>query len=209
MVVPSSFKLLVEGNDERYVIRRLCERMALESVPEPEDCRGIEPLLERIRDTLVEPGLEALGIVADANSDIGSRWQGIQHRAGTRGIVLPNNPDPVGTIVTATEDTPRVGVWLMPNNADSGELEDFVAQMIPQDDPVWPRSKDYIDRIPEKHQKFAANKTTRAQVHAWLATRADPRQMGLAITAGDLKTDGVLVQAFVHWLNRLFGDPPA
>ncbi|MCY4576395.1 MAG: hypothetical protein OXC55_07350 [Chloroflexi bacterium] len=178
-------------------------------MPEPEDCRGIEPLLERIRDALVEPGLEALGIVADANSDIGSRWQGIQHRAGTRGIVLPNNPDPVGTIVAATEDTPRVGVWLMPNNADSGELEDFVAQMIPQDDPVWPRSQDYIDRIPAEHQKFAANKTTRAQVYAWLATREDPRQMGLAIMTGDLKTDGILAQAFVHWLNRLFGDPPA
>ena len=92
----------------------------------------------------------------------------------------------------------------MPDNASPGELEDFVSQMIPPGDPVWPISQDYIERIPPEDRKFADGKTLRAQLHAWLAAREDPRQMGLAIRARDLNTDGELCQRFIKWLERLF-----
>ena len=76
---------------------------------------------------------------------------------------------------------PRVGIWLMPNNKVPGELEEFVASMIPDGDPVWPLAKDYVDRIPTKHRKFSDRKILRAKVHSWLATRTEPRKMGAAI----------------------------
>ena len=90
----------------------------------------------------------------------------------------------------------------MPNNHSVGELEDFVVQMIPPNDKVWPLAQCYIDRIP--NPLFSASKTLRAQLHAWLAAREDPRQMGLAIRAKDLDVDGELCQRFVVWLARLF-----
>ncbi len=93
----------------------------------------------------------------------------------------------------------------MPDNVSPGELEDFVAQMIPGTDPVWPLSQDYIEGIPPKDRRFAEGKTLRAKVHAWLATREDPRQMGSAIGAGDLQVDGDLCKRFICWLKRLFG----
>ncbi len=91
----------------------------------------------------------------------------------------------------------------MPDNHSAGELENFVIQMVPADDPVWPLSQRYIDEIP--NPPFAASKTVRAQLYAWLAAREDPRQMGLAIRARDLDVDGDLCQRFVAWLTRLFG----
>ena len=100
---------------------------------------------------------------------------------------------------------PRVGIWLMPDNQSLGELEDFVAQMIPDNDPVWPLSQDYIDRIPEEHREFNENKTSTAEVYAWLATREDPRQMGAAIGTRDLDIDGDLCTRFTAWLDMLFG----
>ena len=100
---------------------------------------------------------------------------------------------------------PRVGVWLMPDNQSPGELEDFVAQMIPDGDPVWPLSQDYIDGIPVSDRKFAHGKTLRAKIHAWLAAREDPRQMGLAIRARDLDIGGDLCTRFTAWLDMLFG----
>ena len=96
---------------------------------------------------------------------------------------------------------PRVGIWLMPDNQSLGELEDFVAQMIPDNDPVWPLSQDYISRIPEEHREFAENKTSTAEVYAWLATREDPRQMGAAIGARDLEHRW----SPLHELHRLAG----
>lgn len=54
---------------------------------------------------------------------------------------------------------PRVWVYLMPDNASTGELEDFVMQMIPEGDPVWPRFKRYIGEIPQADRKFPEIKT--------------------------------------------------
>ena len=92
----------------------------------------------------------------------------------------------------------------MPDNTEPGELEDFVAKMIPASDTVWPLSQSYIDGIPCAERKFSKKKKARAQVHAWLAAREDPRQMGAAIGARDLNVDGPLCQQFVAWLTRLF-----
>ena len=44
----------------------------------------------------------------------------------------------------------------------------------------------------------------RAKVHAWLATRGEPRKMGSAIYAQDLRVDGPLSTTFANWLQELF-----
>ena len=92
----------------------------------------------------------------------------------------------------------------MPDNVSPGELEGFVSQMIPSTDRVWPLSQRYVDQIPHTERKFTETKTLRAKIHVWLATREDPRQMGLAIGAGDLQVNNLLSQRFLTWLARLF-----
>ena len=76
--------------------------------------------------------------------------------------------------------------------------------MIPSGDPVWPLSEAYIEGIPPADRKFAPGKIQRAKVHAWLATREEPRRMGLAIKARDLDTNAESTTAFVDWLRTLF-----
>ena len=92
----------------------------------------------------------------------------------------------------------------MPDNQRTGELEDFVADMIPRDDPVWPRARQYIDGIPKADRKFKEGKLTRAYVHAWLAARNKPRPMGTAVEVNDLRHDSTNAASLVGWLNRLF-----
>ena len=198
---------MVEGPDDFHVIEHLWRQNRSDMMFKVVRFGGYSQLRQELPDYVVSPGRETLGVVADANDDIGGRWQSIANQLSKRNVELPRMPDPAGTIVAATEDTPKVGVWLMPNNVDAGELEDFVAQMIPQSDLVWPRSRDYINGIPAEDRKFAVNKTTRAQVHAWLAAREDPRRMGTAIAAGDLDVAVPLAVQFVDWLVRLFGEP--
>ena len=119
---------------------------------------------------------------------------------------LPDAPDPIGTVKDALNGRFRVGVWIMPDNQRTGELEDFVAQMIPRNDPVWPLSKAYIEGISIEHRRFGT-KEVRAKVLSWIATREDPGFMGQAISRGDLDTSGKPCQTFISWLNRLFADP--
>ena len=126
------------------------------------------------------------------------------HRLRGEDIEVPRTPERTGTVIDETIRTPRIGIWLMPDNQSTGELKDFVAQLIPDDDPVWPRSQRYIECIPECDRKFSKKKTQRARIHAWLATREDPRRMGAAIGAGDLLLDGTLCTEFAEWLRELF-----
>ena len=98
----------------------------------------------------------------------------------------------------------RVGVWLMPDNKRSGELENFIFSMIPKNDPILPRAMCYVDNIPECERKFENHKLTRAYVHSWLATCKKPWPMGTAIKAGYLSYDVEIVDSFVKWLRRLF-----
>ena len=94
----------------------------------------------------------------------------------------------------------------MPNNESPGELEDFVAAMIPQGDAVWPLSEAYIEGIPVAARRFQPSKTLRAKVHSWLATREEPRQMGSAIGVGDLDVSVPDAVTLAAWLRRLFGE---
>ena len=196
--------LLVEGQDDEHVVRHLC----LRSQPIPsfhiENKLNVDNLLDSIKQEVRVPGRNAVGILVDANDDLNARWSAVANRLREGNIEVPRIPESNGTLINDTTRTPRVGIWLMPDNASPGELENFVSEMIPNDDPVWPRSQSYIDGIPESDRKFIEKKVPRAKVHAWLATREEPRKMGVAIRAQDLQVDGALSTAFANWLRKLF-----
>ena len=201
--------LLVEGEDDKHVIRHLSERWDQSLEFAIKDYEGIENVLPSIRDHIDELGRPAVGVVVDADFDVLNTWNRVCNRireSEQSVSPIPPAPDPNGTIIPENPDTgsPRVGIWIMPDNVSLGELEGFVSQLIPADDPVWPLSQRYIADIPVRERKFAENKTLRAQIHAWLATREDPRQMGLAIRAHDLAVNNPLSQTFLRWLSRLF-----
>ena len=193
--------LLVEGPNDEHVVRHLCNRQ--QAMPEfyIRGKGGIEVLLEDIGLEILDPRRKAVGILVDANDDLDARWRSVANRLRQENIEVPSSPKRTGTII---DSNPRVGIWLMPDNTSPGELENFVSEMIPADDPVWPLSENYIDDIPQAHRKFTGKKIMRAKIHAWLATREDPRQMGAAIAARDLHVDGTLSTAFANWLRQLF-----
>ena len=196
--------LLVEGQNDKHVVKHLCCR----SQPMPqfhiEEKGNINQLLDSIKPEVRVSGRRALGILLDANEDLEARWRAVSDRLRQEKIEVPRSPESVGTLLDETTRTPRIGIWLMPDNRSSGELENFVSEMIPDEDPVWPRAQRYIEEIPEEHRKFTEKKTQRAKLHAWLATREDPRQMGAAIGAGYLHVDGNLSTTFADWLRQLF-----
>ena len=207
MVVPGASShhprvLLVEGQDDKHVVRHLCD--GDESIPQFHivDKEGIDNLLAAIALEVRAPGREVVGIVVDADNDPVSRWQAVSGRLARENIQMPGNSDSAGTIINGT---PRIGIWIMPDNRSPGELEDFVATMIPEDDPIWPRSGEYIDGIPARERRFSPDKVMRAKIYAWLATRRMPGRMGSAIGAGDLRVFGEPGTDFSAWLGTLFG----
>ena len=203
MGAPDSQLLIVEGNDERHVIEKLLARYKLTKSFAIDAKGGFPELHKSIYNEVNAPRRQVLGILADANDHPDQRWESISDKLKEAACEVPPSPVQGGTVFDGPRDI-RVGVWLMPDNDRSGELEDFVAELIPQDDPIWPQAQSYINNIPVSERPFPSQKLTRAHVHAWLATREKPRPMGLALTAGDLLHDAPLAHAFVGWIRSLF-----
>ena len=206
-----SHVLLVEGEDDKHVVRHLCNRSEKDWKFEIIPGDGWENLRGTIGAQIRASGRKVIGIIVDADDDVDARWCAVARRLEQAGLVdVPSEPVPDGTIIPSQKRIPRIGIWMMPDNELPGELEDFIARMIPRDDAIWPLSQKYIDCIPEAERKFKSKKKRRAQVHAWLATRAKPRPMGTAITAQDLQMEANS-QKLIDWLQRLFGssDPVA
>ena len=191
--------LFVEGPDDEHVVRNLRTRAGLESSFSIGQKQNDAALIESISREVVVPDRIAIGFIIDADDNPDSRWQAVFDRLRRRLDSVPHARDPAGTVI---EGRPRVGVWLMPDNTSTGELEDFVAKMVPEGDPVWPLAKNYIEAVPKPYLR---TKPSKAEIHAWLATRERPFRMGEAIGAQALNTDGPLCQSFTMWLNRLFG----
>lgn len=198
--------LIVEGNDDEHVAKHIAMRIGLDmSSFEVKPKNGVSQVIESITTEIKAPGRQVIGFVLDANNDVDGRWAAIRHELEQVALNLREKPTPSGTVVDATSTTPRVGIWLMPDNESPGELEDFVARMIPDGDPVWPLAQQYIQGIPKPARRFKLKKARRAEVYAWLAARKNPGPMGAAIGRHDLKTDGALCVRFSEWLRALFG----
>ena len=197
--------IAVEGTNDKHVVRQLIPPIGIEQKVDTVAYGGINELLKSIDVTTEIEGIRTVAVIVDADDHPDRRWQAVKDRLERKGVVVPKEPDPCGTIIFCkTDEHPRIGIWMMPDNRSPGELEHFVAKMIPDDDPVWPLSEGYIDSIPSNHRAFRPQKETRAKVLSWIATREEPGFMGQAIDRRDLQTDGELCQTFIAWLNRLF-----
>ena len=126
-------RLLVEGDTDKRVIPFLMEANGIgwvrdgQPVVRIEPYNGVEELLKPgvVEAELRASGLEALGVMVDANGDASDRWNRIKTICDDQFVDLPDRipHDGLETVHPATDA--RFGVWIMPDNRFSGMLEDF------------------------------------------------------------------------------------
>lgn len=201
--------LIVEGKDDKHVILHIAQRTKLNLAWEDIiDKNGVDRLIPSMTSEVKVPGRAAIGFILDADERPRDRWKSIVDCFDKIRVMLPDTPNRCGTIISEAPERgmPRIGVWLMPDNnlACRGELEDFVKCMIPENDPIFPLAESFIESINEEDRVFRSHKKSKAEVHAWLATRKEPGPMGLAIQRKDLDINGELCKRFVSWINCLF-----
>lgn len=200
--------LLVEGKDDEHVFYSLLEHYQIPERFKIKNKEGINKLLDTLDVELDQSGLERLGIVIDADTDLDARWKSLRHILIQSGYSsVPQGPKSGGTILT--EGThPTVGIWLMPDNTTPGMLEDFVSFLVRQQDALWPLSGDIVAQVMTKDCRFPPAHKIKARLHTWLAWQEEPgKPMGLSITARYLDADALHAQQLIKWLRQLFDLP--
>jgi len=198
--------LLVEGHNDCHVVMSLC---AAHAVPETfgiYQCGGSTEVLKRLNALIVRPNPpQVIGIMLDADSpSLAGKWDSIKSKLKHYSYVFPKNPNANRTIVEGTVDEPKLGFWLMPNNQDSGMLEDFCAEL------AEPESLAFARECVEQAQvrnvtTFKAVHRSKAVIHTYLAWHGEPGYpLGKAITGQALRPHTEVAVKFTNWLIQLF-----
>lgn len=134
--MPEKFKsdaakiLLAEGDNDCHVIAALCKNYAVPKSFELNACGSDDLVFKKFGALLKIETMEIVGVVLDAdNPDFASKWHKFQATLNKVGIHCNGEPNLTGTIIPATDDHPRIGLWLMPDNRVDGMLEDFCLTM--------------------------------------------------------------------------------
>lgn len=230
--------LLVEGINDLHAVRNLVFRHGIpvhyredrEQGAGPEECvfeikqagmiednegGGESNLSRMIRSHLKAEDILTLGIVADADNEPATCWEGrindlfeFEDRAFTSIEDYDTRDGWIGETQNSIGDPVRVGLWVMPDNESKGALEDFAARLIPaaeDDQYLWDYAVDVVDGL--EVQRFRDADRGKAQMHSWLAWQDPPRELiGRSISreTGGLDPHSELAQRFVDWIQRLF-----
>lgn len=203
---PAHKLLIVEGPDDFHTVLSLLQHFQFAEKFRVEDGDGIENLIKSLKTLLRAANQERLGIIADADADVGARWQSFRGVLTDVGYTLvPEAPNPQGTIIVE-EGRPIVGIWLMPENTLPGMLEDFLLCLIPAGEPLRERARNCIESIPDADRKFPDHHRSKAEIYTWLAWQKAPGvPFGQAITNTTFQPTGVpQAESLIDWLRRLF-----
>ncbi|HOD08914.1 MAG TPA: FGGY-family carbohydrate kinase, partial [Myxococcota bacterium] len=139
-------RLIFEGPDDKHVVmnllfnhehngERLCEHFS-EKVKD-----GVDHLIDTLNEELKATDLGRLGVVLDADTDLAKQWARVTRVLDEHGCrAVPAAPNADGTIVE-TNDSKKIGIWVMPDNKSAGALEDFVGKLIAEGDTLWPKAQ--------------------------------------------------------------------
>lgn len=146
-----------------------------------------------------------IGVVLDADTGPDNRWASLIAQMRHHDYKFPRRPDANGTVIEGSGGSPKLGIWLMPNNQIQGMLEDFCVEMIE------PAGRGVAEAAvataqAEGASTFIPNHLSKAIVHTFLAWQDTPgRPLGQGITAQSLRPETPTARAFSQWLTVLFG----
>lgn len=170
-------------------------RGRLVNTEEPKNAVGLIVDFDRQEDNRPEQARNMLQELHDNNNDL--EW------------TFPGSfTDPAGTILEPQNDnTPRVGVWLMPNNQDPGMLETFLQALVPEH---AKRRADYACEVTNQaKQEYGAPykdvHKEKASVHTFLAWEKKPgNPFGTAFESNSLDPHSEAAKPFIAWFCKLF-----
>ena len=203
--------LLVEGPHDASVISGLLQKHRIQ-IPDfkIEVCVGLTNLLTKLDLYLKNSSAyDVIGVVVDADTSVESRWQQLRDRLLKFGKYackrMPLNETGMIVCPIDAEDA-RAGVWILPNNKYQGTLENFLLDMVPQDDELLEEVERELVHLEKENLNRYENKSRdKAKVHTYLSWEENPGcSLNTAIVSRILDSNTELANGFVMWIKNLF-----
>lgn len=214
--------LLVEGESDRAFFELICKKLALDAfvqVAAPKDLTGSHNSKEGVFSCLPielknlgDGQTTRLAVVLDADSEPNGGFQAARDRINE--IVEPfgyrlSSGNAGGSIYQNDDGLADLGLWVMPNNAQEGMLEDWIKSCMPSDEQaLFMHAISAIDALPAP-PKFNTIHRSKAEVATWLAWQKRPGHGLYRIVQDDLiDTGSLLYLELSAWLKHVFPATP-
>lgn len=225
--------LLVEGSSDKSLFEKLIDHLALRvevTVAKPTDVggtfnskQGVYNLLPLLLPQLRNEQLSALGVILDADRpEDGGGLIATVRSADARLAKYDYSPfGPLradvslsqGYIAQHPHGARPVGLWVMPDNASAGTLEDWISRCRhPGEDALWQHAQQAINTLPETRFKTSTQRA-KADVATWLAWQKKPGEerymLVKSLQTGTplLNDQAPLYQGLCQWLQQVFAAP--
>lgn len=205
--------ILVEGRSDDVLLCELCRLCGVAKSFDIKSENGIDQLKKSFKTRLKSTNtLRKLWIMIDADKNPAGVWDSIKYILDHNGGYKINSKMriPLEGLIIESEDKENiiVGVWIMPDNSNTGMLEDFIIKLIPGTDSLLPIAKENVEKVDSERDLhkgiFKKAHKSKATLHTWLAWHDTPGEsIGEAVKKKMFETDNELCIRFMNWLKEL------
>ncbi len=192
-------KLLIgEGKEEELFFTAFLTHLNISDV-QVEEYGGKQKLPNYLKTLLLRPGYSqiiSLGITRDADNSCQNAFQSICDSLRNLSLPVPRKPGEVAGY------SPQISILILPNNQNSGMLEDLCLDAI-KTDPVLQCVDEYFECVDKKIGR-KPNNMAKARIHAWLSSQTEPdKRLGEAAKANYLPWDNPKFDCLKEFLQAL------
>ena len=183
-------QLLVEGREEVLFFGAFLRELEINEV-QIRNCGGkdnLGPMLLEIAESPEFHSLQSIGIVRDADTNVAGAFQSVQSALRNAGLQFPRR------LLLPTSNTPKISVFIMPDNANNGALEQLCLTVL-ADDVAMPCVEEFLQCV-NVHAPAQPQDQAKARIHAFLASREDP----------ELRLGEAAQRGYIPWNHPAFAD---
>ncbi len=211
--------LLVEGENDQKFFRALFKVLGLDvdvKVNTPKD-HGAErngkmaafALLEELIKQLFDGSVTHLAMVIDADYSADSWGYSNTLKHIKKRMAHSNYNDPIilhsGLSFPHSDGLNDFGLWIMPDNASEGMLEDWIATAVKSSEsPLLQHATEVVKNLP-KPQKFKSIHTSKAKIATWMAWQKLPGEgLYYAIQNDLIDKENKSAKQLIAWLKHIY-----
>jgi len=196
--IKQKYILIVEGKNDELFFKALCEKIGIKNIQIiPLSGKGnLESKLKAIKNTSGFPTAKSIGIIMDADDDPTKTFQKIQNALWQIGLPPPQNPFQFNS-----KEKIKVGIAIIPDENEGGELEDLCIKII-ENDPVFCCVEKYIECLKQKDS--GPKKPSKSKIYAYLSSKEIPEiRLGEAAQRGYLDLDHQALYKIKNFIKSL------
>lgn len=200
------------GNDELHLVQHLGPEIKAgfkEVLPDDRFAKEValsdDTVLTRLKLAFKTDPSSTICVICDAETRTAQQlWNRFIPVLRDAGYSLVPDRLPATGLILDQPDYHRIGIWIMPNNTDTGMIEDFYLRAIPDEDRELNLAHAFVTSIP--NPKFGI-KISKSKYRVWLAIQKVPFGPAQALSTKQVSRERGEIPAFIQWLSKLLQLP--